>query len=755
VRLEKAAILLISGSCVVAGCVWTVMYFLVFEMGLTTALPLSFVVIVSFSLLVSHIRRNIRYAIYTQIVCIIYIPSFVQWSIGGIFDSGLVLTWALCGPIVALIFLPIRQATIWFGLYSVNILITVIFDSYFSSHGLSIGETTQRIFILLNILISSSVIFAFAGYFVSKAITAERTLTGAVEAMGEGFAYFDKNDRLKIFNEKFASFVKLGSELKIGTRYEDIAQQRKKSGVANDADFEDENFVEEGMRLHRDSETQYTTSIADGMWLIVNDSKTKDGGSVIALTDITKQKRVEKKLAEKESQLRVVLDNMPGGVRYVDKHKNYVFFNSQYSKLYNFPDDLLKVGESHRVENVYQAERGDFGSGDSGAFEGVDDLPAFSEPQSWERTTILGRTLRVNTAPTPLGGIVNIVTDITERKKAEDELEEKKAQLEGIIENITEGLVCYDNEQRLILCNSTYREFYAYSEEDVVPGTLFEDLVQLDVQRGTVDEDYTYEQNWITYRNRTKEKGTRDIELKDGRWLQVRERSTASGTVSIQTDITERKRAEKALAAAHKRSNDLLLNAIPEIIAERLKEDPDQLIADRHEDVSIMFTDVAGFTALSANQDPAETVNMLNALFSEFDDVCGATGIEKIHTIGDGYMVVGGAPLPLEDHTVKMIEAANKFLCIAHRHNIDIRIGVNCGEVVAGVVGTRRFHYDVWGDAVNVAARMETTGEVGKIHVSSDFAERLKDRFPLRKRDPIKIKGKGTMQTWFIEAGTV
>ncbi len=210
-------------------------------------------------------------------------------------------------------------------------------------------------------------------------------------------------------------------------------------------------------------------------------------------------------------------------------------------------------------------------------------------------------------------------------------------------------------------------------------------------------------------------------------------------------------KGEDALEVAHRQANDLLLNAIPEAIAERLKENPDQPIADRHDDVSIMFVDVAGFTAMSARQRPEETVNVLNALFSAFDDVCDEAGIEKIRTIGDGYMVVGGAPQPLEDHAVKMIEAAKQFLDIARSHGVDIRIGVNAGEVVAGIVGTRRFHYDVWGDAVNLAARLETTGEIGKIHVGEDLAERLRGRIPLVKRDPIHIKGHGAKQTWFVE----
>jgi PAS domain S-box-containing protein len=633
VRLEKASILLVSGSCVIAGCGWALMYFMVFGLGLTATLPLLFVAIVSSSLLVSHISKNIRYAIYFQIACIIYITSFVQWSIGGVFDSGFVMVWALCGPIVALIFLPIRQAVTWFGLYAVNILITVIFDSYFSTNGLAVDDATQRIFVLLNILISSLVIFGFAGYFVKKAIAAERTLTGAVDVMAEGFAYFDSEDRLKIYNERFALFTKVGSKLKTGVRYEDMLRERVKFGFADGADIELEKFIDDRMRMHREPHNQSVSNFPDGTWLMVNQSRTEDGGSVTALTDISELKRVENELAE------------------------------------------------------------------------------------------------------------------------------KKTQLEGIVENITEGLVCYDADQRLILCNSKYREFYGYSVEEVVPGTLFEDLVRLDVQRGTVNDDGSYEQDWISYRKGTEKQETRDIELKDGRWLQVRERSTASGTVSVQTDITERKRyeqelnsAKKELEIAHEQANELLVNAIPETIAERLKGNPGQLIADRHDDVSIMFADVAGFTVLSANQDPAETVNMLNTLFSEFDDVCNSAGIEKIRTIGDGYMVVGGAPQPLENHPVKMIEAAKEILNIAHRHNIDIRIGINSGEVVAGIVGTRRFHYDVWGDAVNIAARMETTGEVGKIHISSGFAERLGNKFPLKKRDPINIKGKGTMQTWFVES---
>ena len=138
--------------------------------------------------------------------------------------------------------------------------------------------------------------------------------------------------------------------------------------------------------------------------------------------DITERKRAEADLSEKEAQLRLTLNRMPGGIRLVDKDRNYVLFNSRYSELYDFPEGLLKVGDSSRVENLYQARRGDFGDGDPETLvdEWRNEIPVQTEPASWERRTVGGKTLRVRTAPTPDGGFVNIVTDITAHKRAEE-----------------------------------------------------------------------------------------------------------------------------------------------------------------------------------------------------------------------------------------------------------------------------------------------------------------------------------------------
>ena len=177
VRLEKATILLVAGSCSGAGVVWTLMYLLVFGPGLTAALPLAFVVFVGGSLIVSHRIRDHRPAVYAQIICIMYITAFIQWSIGDLFASGFVMAWAFCGPITALVFFSVRKAGIWFLLYFVNIVVTVSFNHVFAAHGLHVSMAIRGLFFVMNLSISSFVVFAFAAYFVSERKLAERRLT--------------------------------------------------------------------------------------------------------------------------------------------------------------------------------------------------------------------------------------------------------------------------------------------------------------------------------------------------------------------------------------------------------------------------------------------------------------------------------------------------------------------------------------------------------------------------------------------------
>jgi len=215
-------------------------------------------------------------------------------------------------------------------------------------------------------------------------------------------------------------------------------------------------------------------------------------------------------------------------------------------------------------------------------------------------------------------------------------------------------------------------------------------------------------------------------------------------------------RAEKELATAYGESERLLLNILPESIAKRLKT-TEGMIADDHDKVAILFADIVGFTRMSDRLRPAEVVTLLNDVFNAIDELVAKYGVEKIKTIGDAYMVVAGLPNPVADpdETIARLaldirETVSRFTEPETGNPVQVRIGISSGSVVAGVIGNRKFAYDLWGDAVNVAARMEATGEAGKIQATDAFAASLADRFEFEPRGEIEIKGKGKTATCFL-----
>jgi adenylate cyclase len=187
---------------------------------------------------------------------------------------------------------------------------------------------------------------------------------------------------------------------------------------------------------------------------------------------------------------------------------------------------------------------------------------------------------------------------------------------------------------------------------------------------------------------------------------------------------------------------------LPAEIAERLKFDPSH-IADGFAEVTILFADVVGFTDLSARLSPAEVVAMLNRLFTAFDDLAEKHGLEKIKTIGDAYMVVGGLPEARVDHAEAVVAMAldmrDAVASVASEmgYALKVRIGANTGPVVAGVIGKKKFAYDLWGDAVNTASRMESHGVAGEIRVTASTYEKVKGAFEVESRGTITVKGKG------------
>jgi adenylate cyclase len=224
------------------------------------------------------------------------------------------------------------------------------------------------------------------------------------------------------------------------------------------------------------------------------------------------------------------------------------------------------------------------------------------------------------------------------------------------------------------------------------------------------------------------------------------------------SNATLRTRLLEELEQERAKSQRLLLNVLPQRIIDRLAAG-EQRIADRHEDVAVLFSDFVGFTGISAALDAATLVEELNALFSRFDAICEETGVEKIKTIGDAYLAVGGlgdatggdstaAASAIADTALRMCESTAERT--DGHASWQIRIGIHVGPVVAGVVGVSKFAYDVWGDTVNTASRLETTSEAGRIHVSAELARRLESRFVMERRGLVELKGKGATETYWL-----
>ena len=209
------------------------------------------------------------------------------------------------------------------------------------------------------------------------------------------------------------------------------------------------------------------------------------------------------------------------------------------------------------------------------------------------------------------------------------------------------------------------------------------------------------------------------------------------------------------LKAEQERSESLLRNVLPASVVERLRAG-ESVIADQFEAVTVLFCDLVGFTSLSARQSPADTLDLLNGIFSRFDQLAEENGLEKIKTIGDAYMVVGGMADSEPDHARRAVRMAcgmpAAVAAAAGGRPLSVRIGIDTGPAVGGIIGTRKFFYDVWGDTVNTASRLEASAEIDRVHVSAAVRAAVGDAVAFDERPPMAIKGKGVMQTFLVAA---
>jgi guanylate cyclase len=226
-------------------------------------------------------------------------------------------------------------------------------------------------------------------------------------------------------------------------------------------------------------------------------------------------------------------------------------------------------------------------------------------------------------------------------------------------------------------------------------------------------------------------------------------------TVIVTRFVIQRDRAFRLLRQEQAKVRTLLLTILPEEIADELARSP-HVIADQFDEVSVLFADLVGFTPWSSTMTPAELVEVLDDMFGCFDALVEQAGVEKIKTIGDCYMVAAGVPRPREDHAEALVslalamqrETASRTF---HGHQLALRIGIDSGPVVAGVIGRHKFSYDLWGDVVNTASRMESQGIPGAVQITESTYERVRHRFNCTPRGLVDIKGKGALTVWLVD----
>ncbi|WP_253188324.1 adenylate/guanylate cyclase domain-containing protein [Leptolyngbya sp. 'hensonii'] len=340
----------------------------------------------------------------------------------------------------------------------------------------------------------------------------------------------------------------------------------------------------------------------------------------------------------------------------------------------------------------------------------------------------------------------------------QQQLKQAEAKYRSMFENATEGIFQISPDGRYLSANPALAMLLGYDSAADLITNLTDISQQLYVQPGRREELSVYLHQYGHISGAESE-----VTCKDGTriWIsenirEVRDKTNRliyyEGTVQ---DVTDRHSMEVELRRERRQAEQLLTNILPYKIARRLKMGP-QTIADHYEEVTVLFADLVDFTAVSAQIPPSDLVKMLNRIFSAFDQLAEQYGIEKIKTIGDAYMVAAGLPIPMANHAAAMAKMALEMQQeIRHFYHpngnpFQLRIGINSGSVIAGVIGIKKFIYDLWGDTVNIASRMESTGEAGKIQVTAQTYEYLKDHFKFERRGEIPIKGRGNMVTYWL-----
>ncbi len=544
-------------------------------------------------------------------------------------------------------------------------------------------------------------------------------------------------------------------------------------------------------------------------YLIVAHKYSQNQAAFFVGIDITERKQAEEALRKAEANYRSIFENAVEGIFQTTPDGQYLSANPALARIYGYqsPEELINnlvsiqeqlyVDASHRQEFIKRlSEQGAIvgfesqirrldgqliwisenafavrdENGNLLYYEGtVEDINERKQAEAALQLAMEELEIRVEERTAALREANHqLVREIAERQRIENALRESEAELRALFAAMTDVITVFDAQGQYKKIVSTNSEvLYSPTEErlgksvfEVFPrshANLFYTHIQTVLQTGeTLNIEYSLPAAQPEPGHHTSD--SLPIEnTSDDVWFAATVSPMPDNCVIwVARNTTERRRVLEALRAEQEKSERLLLNILPKSIAEQLKQNPHS-IAERFEEATIMFADLVDFTGFSASISPSELVDLLNEIFSAFDQLVEKHKLEKIKTIGDSYMVAGGLPTPRSNHAEAIAEMAldmQEEIKRFQRHNglsFQLRIGINTGPVVAGVIGTKKFIYDLWGDAVNIASRMESQGETGKIQVTTNTKNLLNGKYHFEERGWVDVKGRGKMITYWLE----
>ncbi len=639
---------------------------------------------------------------------------------------------------------------------------------------------------------------------------ADVQLQVALDNMPGALVYTDEDLNIVICNDRFKEMYRVPDELlQPGRPYPDFLRYLAEHGYYGEGEV-DALVAQRVDSLRNPSGRSFEDHAPDGRWYRIVRRRAAGGGTVTVMTDITDQKQAEQDLAKKEAQLRVALGNMPGALVYTDKDLNVVFCNDRFKEMYDAPRELLQPGRPYPDFLRYLAVNGYYGEGD------VDGLVArrvesLRNPsgRSFEDHTPDGRWLRIRRRRAAAGGTVTVMTDITEQKQAEQSLAEKEAQLHVALDNMPGALVYTDEDLNIVVCNERFKDMYGAPRELLQPGRFYPDFLRylaVNGYYGTGDVDVLVAERVESLRNPS----GRSFEdhTPDGRWLRIRRRrAAAGGAVTVMTDITEQKQAERELVEAKQRTeeanklviekNRVLEGLYAEIqdknrqveeqaaqlaewnttlesrVAEQVSQigrysrltrflspkisdlimsgETDDPLKTRRAEITVVYVDLRGFTGFTETAEPEEVMSVLRQYHAELGRLVVEYDGTIEHIAGDGMMVLFNAPMPVENHELQAIRMALAMresltaLSLSWRkrgHELGFGAGIAGGYVTIGTIGfEQRLDYGAIGPACNMAARLCGEAKDKQILIAPRVLSKVEAHIEVEPAGDLVLKG--------------